>query len=366
MTALFYPAISVLGAALSGCGFVLQQHAAEQVHDAKFLQLRLIARLIHKRSWLAGIGVMVLGYLIQAWVLGHLDLSVTEPLMTTSLIFALLLAVPMSGQALHKAEVIGAVLLTAGVAALSLTRHVKAPSESFGSFNHWPAAAVIAVVALLLVRLGRKRSGSIRATLTGMAAGLVLGIADAFTRRSVQMIDGSHPLHLLEHWPGYATVVASVIGLWLMQNAFSAAPLHASLPAVTAAEPAAGIVLGVVVFGDVIHISPLLVAVQLAGIVALVAGVILVARAPVFARLRLRELPHAALEVLHHLPEELAETSEPADQGDGTGAQPPPGEAGDGPQPGPRAGAADDEQPRPARRSERAFVAGRPTRPSGH
>lgn len=365
MTALFFPAISIVAAALSGCGFVLQQHAAEQVRDARFLELRLIARLIHNRSWLAGIGVMILGSLIQAWVLGHLDLSVAEPLMTTSLIFALLLAVPLSGQALHKAEVIGAVLLTAGVAALSLTRHVKAPSESFGSFNHWPAAAVIAVFAALLVQLGRKRSGTMRAALTGAAAGLVLGIADAFTRRSVQVIDGSHPLHLLAHWPGYATVVASIIGLWLMQNAFSAAPLHASLPAVTAAEPAAGIVLGVVVFGDVIHISPLLVAVQLAGIVALVAGVILVARAPVFARLRLRELPHAALEVLHHLPEELAETSEPPERGDDAGAQQPPGEASDGPPPGPgpRAGG---QQERPPRRPERAFVAGRPTRPGGH
>ena len=50
-----------------------------------------------------------------------------------------------------------------------------------------------------------------------------------------------------------------------MQNAFNAAPLHASLPAVTAAEPAAGIVLGVVVFGDVIHISAWLLALQAAG-----------------------------------------------------------------------------------------------------
>jgi multidrug transporter EmrE-like cation transporter len=128
----------------------------------------------------------------------------------------------------------------------------------------------------------------------------MLGIADAFTRRSVQVIDGRHPLNLLVHWPGYATVVASLIGFWLMQNAFNSAPLHASLPAVTAAEPTAGMVLGVVVFGDVVHISPWLVAVQIAGVLALVVGVILVARAPVFSNLRLRELPHAALELLAH------------------------------------------------------------------
>jgi drug/metabolite transporter (DMT)-like permease len=297
-----YVGITLVAAMLTGSGFVLQQHAAEQVQDAEFLHLGLIARLVHNRRWLTGIVVMAAGYLVQAWTLGHLTLSVTEPLLTTNLIFALVLAVPLSKQPLRRTEIVGAVLLTAGVAALSLTRSVKAPSESFGSTSHWPAAAAIALIAAFLVHLGRKRSGVVRATLTGIAAGLVLGIADAFTRRSVQIIDGRHPFHLLLHWPGYATVVASIIALWLVQNAFNAAPLHASLPAVTAAEPTAGIVLGVLVFGDKVHITPLLVAVQVAGAIALVVGVILVARAPVFSNLRLRELPLAALERLQHPP----------------------------------------------------------------
>jgi drug/metabolite transporter (DMT)-like permease len=327
-----YVGLAVLAAMLTGSGFVLQQHAAEQVRDTEFLHLGLIARLIGNRRWLLGIAVMVAGYLVQAWTLGHLTLSVTEPLLTLNLIFALLLAVPLSGQMLHKTEIIGAVVLSAGVAALSLTKTVKAPSESFGSFTHWPAAGGIALIALLLVQLGRSRSGTLRATLTGTAAGLMLGIADAFTRRSVQIIDGRHPLNLLVHWPGYATVVASLIGFWLMQNAFNSAPLHASLPAVTAAEPTAGIVLGVVVFGDVVRISPLLVAVQIAGVVALVVGVILVARAPVLSNLRLRELPHAALELLQHSPNEDpdGEQAVPADS-----ASESPGASAPGDEPGP-------------------------------
>jgi drug/metabolite transporter (DMT)-like permease len=314
-----YVGITLVAAMLTGSGFVLQQHAAQQVPDAEFLHPGLITRLVRNRRWLVGIVVMAVGYLLQAWTLGHLTLSVTEPLLTTNLIFALLLAVPLSGQALRKTEIIGAVLLTAGVAALSLTRTVKAPSESFGSSKYWPAAAAIALIAVFLVQLGRKRSRGVRAALTGIAAGLMLGVADAFTRRTVQIIDGRHPLNLLVHWPGYATIAASIIGLWLMQNAFNAAPLHKSLPAVTAAEPTAGIVLGVVVFGDKVHISPLLAAVQLAGVVALVLGVILVARAPVFQDLRLRQLPQVALDLLQHpLPDDPADRQDPPDS-------PPPG-----------------------------------------
>jgi drug/metabolite transporter (DMT)-like permease len=354
----FYVGITLIAAMLTGSGFVLQQHAAEQVQDAQFLRIGLITRLIRNRRWLTGIGVMAAGYLVQAWTLGHLTLSVTEPLLTTNLIFALLLAVPLSGQALRKTEIVGALLLTAGVAALSLTRTVKAPSESFGSTSHWPAAAGIALIVVVLVRLGRNRSGGVRATLTGTAAGLMLGIGDAFTRRTVQIIDGRHPFNLLVHWPGYATIVAAIIGLWLVQNAFNAAPLHASLPAVAAAEPTAGIVLGIVVFGDRVHISPLLVAVQAAGVVALVVGVILVARAPVFSNLHLRELPQAAIERIQHPPPDVrsGEPATPAVAGDPANPRDPdptgPPAAGDSPP-------ADQ-----ANSGETAAVSGPPGRPA--
>lgn len=291
-----YVGITIVAAMLSGFGFVLQQNAAEQVRATEFLRFGLVLRLVRNRRWLAGITALIAGDLLAAWMLGHLDLSVSEPLLTTSLIFALLLAAPLSGQPLRRTEIIGAVMLSAGVAVLSATRSVRAPSESFGSFSHWPAAGVLAVIAAILVQLGRRRSGNARATLTGIASGLVLGIADALTRRSVQLIDNHHVVGLLSSWPGYLTVLASAIGIWLMQNAFAAAPLHASLPGITAAEPAAGIALGVVVFGDVVHITPWLLAAQAAGIFAMVTGVVLVARARVFRDLRLRQLPQAALE----------------------------------------------------------------------
>jgi drug/metabolite transporter (DMT)-like permease len=322
-----YFAATLMAAMLVGFGFVLQQHAAQQVRGSQFLRLGLIARLLQNRRWLAGLAVLIAGDLLWAWTLGHLDLSVSEPLLTTNLIFALVLAVPLSGQALRRAEIVGAVMLTAGVAALSLTRSVHAPGLSFGSFSHWPAAGLIALIAIALVQLGRKRSGTARASLTGTAAGLFLGIADAFTRVSVLEIDGDHPFGLLTHWPGYATVLASIIGLWLMQNAFNAAPLHASLPAVTAAEPAAGIVLGVVVFGDVVHVTPLLLTLQAAGIAAVVGGVILVARAPVFRDLHVAQLRQAALEAL--LPKHDGSSSLALDP-----AAPDPGGRSNGPEAG--------------------------------
>jgi drug/metabolite transporter (DMT)-like permease len=278
--------ITLVAAMLLGAGFVLQQHAAEQEPQAYYMRLRLILDLLRRRRWLLGFGIMISGQLLSAWCVGHLALTLYEPLLATSLIFALALAVPISHQRLRATELIGAVILSCGVAALSLSREPGTPHVSFGSFADWPAAAGIAAIAYCCIHAGHRRSGPTRATLTGVGAGLVFGISDALTRRTVQILD-AHSFHgLLTSWPPYCLVAAALIANWLMQNAFNAAPLHSSLPAITASEPLAGILLGIVVFGDTIDISVGMLAVQAAGIAALVVGVIMVARAPVLSHLR--------------------------------------------------------------------------------
>lgn len=279
-------AITLVAALLLGVGFVLQQKAAEQAPQALFLRLALLADLLRRRRWLAGLAVMIAGELASAWSVSHLSLSVAEPLLTTSLLFALALAVPLSGQRLRATELVGVVILSGGVAALSVARSANSPAESFASPAGWLAAAAIAGLAAGFVQIGKRCSGQVRATFSGTAAGLVFGISDALTRQTVHVMN-THPFtSLLTDWPGYSLIGASLVGLWLMQSAFNSAPLHASLPAISAAEPAAGIVLGVVVFGDAIQTSPVMIAVQIVGVVALVVGVVLVARAPALADLR--------------------------------------------------------------------------------
>ena len=118
-------------------------------------------------------------------------------------------------------------------------------------------------------------------------------IADALTRRAVQIADAHSFAAVLTSWPGYCLVAAGLIGLWLMESSFNAAPLHASLPAITAVEPLARFALGVVVFGDMVRVSAGMIALQAAGLAAIVAGVIMVARAPALSSLRPAHLSRA-------------------------------------------------------------------------
>jgi hypothetical protein len=125
------------------------------------------------------------------------------------------------------------------------------------------------------------------ASTVGAGAGLIFGIQDALTRQTLDVLQSGVPwTRVFSTWSAYALVGAGIVGIWLMQNAFSAAPLRASLPAIAAGEPLAGIGLGIVVFGDRIQISPGMLAVEAGGIAALIVGVVAVARSSSFSSLR--------------------------------------------------------------------------------
>jgi drug/metabolite transporter (DMT)-like permease len=278
--------LTLLAALLIGAGFVLQQNAAMREPASRFLSLRLITDLLRQPRWLTGIGCMIGGQVLAAWSIGNLPLAFVEPLLTTNLVFALILAVPITKAKVRFWEIFGAVVLCTGVALLSASRSAKPIGLSFGSVTHWPAAAVIAGLAFAAVQAGRQHPGRARAMLTGAGAGLVFGIQDALTRQTLQTLSSGGVGAMFTTWAPYALVGAGAIGIWLMQNAFNSGPLPLSLPAVSAGEPLAGILLGVLVFGDRIQITPGELALQACGIVALVAGVILVGRAPALSELR--------------------------------------------------------------------------------
>jgi len=140
-------ATALLAAVLLGVGFVLQQYTAEQEPECRFLSPRILTDLLRKPRWVGGVVCMIAGMLLAAWAIGHLELTLVEPLLSTNLLFALVLAVPMSKQAFRLPEIVGALILCTGVALLSSTRSAKPIGLSFGSFSHWPAAAIIAAIA---------------------------------------------------------------------------------------------------------------------------------------------------------------------------------------------------------------------------
>ncbi|MGF1429799.1 DMT family transporter [Kitasatospora sp. LaBMicrA B282] len=272
--------LAIGAACCLGLGFVLQQHAAQRAPKSDLLHWRLLLDLLKMPEWLAGIAVMVAGLVLSAWALGLGEVSLVEPLLTTNLVFAMALASLLSRQRLGRSGWGGVLLLGLGVTAFILAGDPRGGGAVAGQLRHWLVFGVVAGLALLLVSVGRRLPLFEEATILALAAGLLYGLQDALTRATASRIDTGGMTAVLHNWEPYAVVGLGATGLLLVQSAFEAAPLRMSLPALTAAQPLAGIVCAVGFLGDRLRVTPGALAWEAAGLLLMVLGVVVIGRHP--------------------------------------------------------------------------------------
>lgn len=273
-------AFGLAAACLLGLGFVLQQHAAQRAPLADMLSFRLLLDLVRDRLWLAGIACMVAGQIFGVFALARGHVSSVEPLLATNLLFAVILARWLSGQRLGWSGWIGVALLSGGVTAFIVAAQPKGATAPVGAVRQVLVIALLLAVSLILVIIAKHLRLIKEPPLLAAAGGLLYGIQDALTRMSTSIFSAGSLLALVTSWQPYAVVALAVTGLMLVQSAFEAGPLRMSLPALTAAEPIAGIACGIGLLGDQLRVTPTALAWQVAGLIAVVIGVLLLGRHP--------------------------------------------------------------------------------------
>ncbi|WP_327045594.1 DMT family transporter [Microbispora sp. NBC_01189] len=271
--------LGLVAAALLGLGFVAQQHVAYTEPLGEMLHVRLLLDLARKPVWRAGIALMVGGQIAGALALRRADVASVEPLLATNLIFALGAAALLYQERLGGTEWLGAVLVSGGVAAFLVAGRPHGGGMPASGSLVWIAVLVVVAVAAGMVVVALRVPLQTKAMLFAAAAGALYGLQDALTRGALLTL-ARGPGALLASWQLYALPVIAVTGILLNQSAFDAAPLRISLPATTAAEPIVGILLGVVLFGERLRVDPPALAGEVGGLVALVAGIVVLGRSP--------------------------------------------------------------------------------------
>jgi drug/metabolite transporter (DMT)-like permease len=270
---------ALAAACLIGIGFVAQQHAAYREPLGEILRLELLGHLVRQRLWLLGIAAMVGGQVLGATALDESDVASVEPVLATSLIFALIFAHLMYREPLNRTVWQGGLLVTIGSGLFLAFGQPHAGYPAGPDSARWLAAVAVVGLAAALVLSARPRSLRTKAMLLAAAAGLLYGVQDVLTRSSLLVL-GHGVADLLRSWEPYALVLIAVAGLLLAQSAFDAAPLRISLPATTAAEPLTGIVLGILIFKEGIRLTPGALAAEVIGLLMMVGGIIVLGRSP--------------------------------------------------------------------------------------
>jgi hypothetical protein len=269
-------ALALLAAALFALAAVVQQRSAAAVPDDRS-GVGLVRTLVRQPLWWAGTAADAGGYVAQAAALGLGSLLLVQPLLVTSLLFALPLGARWAGRHLRRADRVWSVLLAGALAVFVVSGEPTAGVDRAGLREWLPAAVVLGLLLAGCLLGAALRRGTTRAVLLAVATGVLYGLAAALTKGVVDLL-GDGLVAVLTSGETYALALALAAGTFLQQAAFQAGDLAASLPAVTVGEPVVAAAVGIAVLQEHLRVDGAGWALVAATVALMVAATVALAR----------------------------------------------------------------------------------------
>lgn len=223
----------ILGAVLAcsasllyNVGLALQALDAREAPGEESLRPALLVRLVRRPRWLAGTGLNLLGWPLQALALSLAPLAVVQPSLAFGLLALLAIGARTPGVRVGRRDVAATLAILAGVVVVAAVA---------GSASHEPGTrAELAVVlgALGVLTIGQLLVG--RDALVAVAAGCALAWSGLSTKLVVDAMHAGHP-GTAALWLA-ATGAAAGVGLLAEMTALQGRPPTQVAPVVFAVQ----------------------------------------------------------------------------------------------------------------------------------
>jgi drug/metabolite transporter (DMT)-like permease len=244
--------LALVAALLFSLGTVLQQQVAATASEEEARGAGFLLRLARQPRWLAGIVADGLGFVAQAAALGLGRIVVVQPLLATSVVFALPLGARFEHKPVSRPEILGALAVAAGLGAFLVLADPGGGVDNASATAWVVSFAIAAVLCSALTLSARGRAPVHRAALLGTAAGILFALSAALTKATVEQLDDG-VLAVFEHWQLYALVVVGYVSMTLSQASLQAGALAAAVATQMALDPVASLFLGTLAFDETIH-----------------------------------------------------------------------------------------------------------------
>jgi hypothetical protein len=270
---------ALLSATAAACSTSLQHHAAEGAPDTVTGSWGLLGHLVRRPVWLIGqvLGVVTLAF--HALALNAGPITLVQPLVISGIVLAVPLRSAIARRLPEAREMRGVLLAAAGLAGFLV---VSAPSSGrsaeAGIKPLLIVGATLVVSAAVLASATRVSDPTRRAFLLGAAAGGFFALVAVTLKMSLAEVTAHGLPGLAGTWPVYALAVAGVGGVLGNQLAYRSARLSSSMPVLNAVDCLVAIGFGFVLFHEVPRHSLTEIGLEGLGLVALVAGLWILAR----------------------------------------------------------------------------------------
>jgi drug/metabolite transporter (DMT)-like permease len=242
-------ALALIAAFCFALAATLQQKGAlgmgERLHGAKSY-----LALAKQYWWLAGTAVLLAGYLFQAVALDDGQLAIVQPLLVTTVVFALPLGYFLTAQRVTRVEVGAAAIVVLGLVAFTVFGEESAGRNDAPASEWAIALGLFGLVAVLLVVLGSRGGSKRKAALFGAAAGVLYALSASMWKPTADSLDTGGFEAMLENWEFYAFAAAGIVAFVVQQISLATGHLASSVATVSVCNPVVSIVIGTLVLEE--------------------------------------------------------------------------------------------------------------------
>jgi uncharacterized membrane protein len=271
--------LAALAACINALTSVLQRIGVETAPEASALKASLIGHAIRQKVWLIGFGISLVYFGLVATALKHGELSTVQPVLTTELVFLLLILGVWFRYHLGVQEWLGCLVVVVGLGGFFLAARPHGGQE-LPSTTQWVVATSAVAVAVGLGVLGGLRGPRWwRAASLGAATAVAASYTSVLTKAITSYLNHGWSA-VFTHFEPYMLVVVGFGTVFLLQSALHAGPITASRATLITLNPLVSIVFGITMFGDILRGGALWITIEIVALAVLVVGVVVLTRSP--------------------------------------------------------------------------------------
>ncbi len=274
--------LAALAAFINALVSVLQRLGVETAPESTTLRLSLMTHAFRRGVWLIGFALSLGQFAVLATALRFGELSIVQPILTTELLFLLLILAVWFRYRLGAREWLGSATIVVGLGGFFLA---AAPKGGHGipTSHQWLVAyGVLFAVVGGFIGAALRGPRWWRAASFGAATAVCTAFTAALTKATTIYITQGWG-HVFTHAQPYLLAVTGIGTLFLLQNALHAGPITASRTTLVTINPLISILLGITLFAERLRTGVLWTPLEVAALAVLVVGVVVLARSPLVA-----------------------------------------------------------------------------------
>ena len=215
-----------------------------------------LVRLVGSGVWLLGLVAQGVGVVLQAAALDRGRVAIIQPLLVTTIIWAMPLGYFLTKQVITWRHILGAAIVVAGLAVFASVGDPAAGNDNAAASTWLAALLVVVAVCASLLLFSRRGGPGTKAAVLGATAGILYGVSATLMKPVMEDLNDVGVSGVLQSWEVWVMAVAGLVGFYLQQISLATGELVTSVATVSVANPVVSVLLGALVLEERLDRNP--------------------------------------------------------------------------------------------------------------